>query len=107
MSYVTNYILTCFEDWNDTKADELNALLDVLSKDLETPIAFVRVDRGTSMEVQVYVGATNYVYARDIAEQMRRVNWEHPEYVQLFVKDQHDERFSEYDWAKRTRSVPP
>lgn len=91
MSHVTNLILA-------TGIEELpghDARLEALG--------FVRVDQHAGgdkvMERNVWLAAFNHFDVDALATKLRAIEWEWPESVQLFVRDQHADRFEEYPLA--------
>lgn len=49
--------------------------------------------RGKALECNVYVGAYNRLELDDFVEHLRSIEWNAPEFIQLFVKDQEDIEF--------------
>ena len=49
--------------------------------------------RGKALECSVYVGAYNRLEVDDFVKHLRGIEWNAPEFVQLFVKDQEDMAF--------------
>lgn len=102
MSNVTNIILKLgIDDGNERRVREINAAIrehhHVANPDLET---LVRVDQmgggNKHMEVDLYIGALNYLDTAWFIEQFRGSPWDDPETVQLFLQKQEEYQFKVY-----------
>lgn len=86
MSHVTNILLLTAREDHDARLIELG---------------FQKVDGyaggNKSMESDVWAAAFNHFDLDVLMAELRDIQWEYPEEVQLLVKDEHDERFSELD----------
>jgi hypothetical protein len=99
-----NVILThgCNEYSQAVMCDVNNAL-----DDSHTP--FTRVPASDSeyvggeknMECDVYLAAFNYMPLEHLLAAIRGARWNRPEHVQVFVKDEDEERFTERDWRSQ------
>lgn len=106
MSTVSNYILTASlsEEGPDDSFSAINDLNRILDPDAsgQRDSVFVRVSHLAggyeAMECDVWLLATNCVSHDEIATAMRKVSWQEPGTVQLFVKHQDEERFWEVPW---------
>ena len=92
MSWVTNVILTCalgdedrIGEVNEFFTDRAEHLFDMI----DGKYAGTKV-----LEVPIFIGAYNYLDIKSFIFHLRtRVSWEEPALVQVFIKDQEDERF--------------
>lgn len=92
MSYVTNVILTCsfFDEENIKILNEKVAKLPGVS------FAPTLKSTGTKgLECVVCVGAFNYLPIDDLVSAIQSVPWKGPQWVQLFIQDQNEDRFTE------------
>lgn len=104
MSHVTDIILSTsgIEKLDSVYACEWPSV-DELSKYLNDKHAgnvLVRVDdqiiSGRVMQCNLFIAAINHLNIPEFLEAFHRVDWYGPEYVQLMLKDEHDERFTTY-----------
>lgn len=97
MSNVTNAILTHVV-WDEEASKELSIALERAGI---TSGRFTQVDQNAegpkSMEVAVYVAAFNHLDERALLEAIRSVRWEEPANVQLLLRRQEEDRFTEVD----------
>lgn len=102
MSWVTNAILM-HGSLEISSGDRRYRIIDDLHAAMAragiTSGEFVRVDqyaRGTkAMEAAVYVAAFNHLDEKTLIATIRSLPWEHPDWVQLFLRRQEEERFTE------------
>ena len=97
MSVVTNVILTCSlldEDEDDDSVPALASVQEFLGKN-----AFKDISSAAGgykcLEHKVFVTAANVLDTEGLVEAVRHAPWRDRESVQLFVKEQDDEKFSE------------
>lgn len=106
MSYVTNVILNVGLQ-GKSKIDEVNKFFE----DTERNVGFVYVDDkekvpngwygGTKyLEVDIAIGAFNYLDLEGLKIHMHEMEWESPEDVQLLICDQEENRFSIWNLIK-------
>jgi len=103
MSHVTDIILsTMIED--GAKRDEEHPNVDQLNGYLIENYGgcfLVKVDDkaggGKAMQCDLFIAAINHLNIPKFLKEFYKINWEAPEYVQLMLKDEHDERFSTYE----------
>ncbi|WP_027394089.1 hypothetical protein [Aquimarina latercula] len=99
MSEVTNLILTCstgekekliLSKINQFKMD--NKLFKIVSiNDKTLPDAWYG---GTKyMECNIFIGAYNYLNLEKLIDNLKSIEWEDPEDVQLIIKQQNDDHF--------------
>lgn len=102
MSEVTNLILTfqCAEDEaariEDVNSFEYRGLkMNVVSADFDKDM-----EKGYSwyggtkfLETALYIGAFNHFPLEQFIEHLKKIKWDEPENVQLFVKEQFDFKF--------------
>jgi hypothetical protein len=96
MSRVTNIVLSVY-------GGDVN-LMDQVNSFIGDGKGFVSVDDealpkgwygGTKyLEADLYIGAFNYLDLPAFLEHLRSLPWSEPRSVQLFLRDQDDERFS-------------
>ena len=102
MSHVTDIILTTmlqdgstFDD-DHPNVDQLNQYL-IENRGGWT---LVKVNEyaggGKAMQCDLFIAAINHLDIPAFLDAFYRINWEAPEYVQLMMKDEHDERFKVY-----------
>lgn len=102
MSHVTDIILsTMIEDGSVGEASSPN--VDVLNEYLSKNYGgwkLVKVDDkaggGKAMQCDLFIAAINHLDISAFLNAFREVEWEAPEYVQLMLKDEHDEGFTIY-----------
>ena len=75
------------------KMEQVNAFFAERDQPELEPIDPVWEGRGKALECSVYVGAYNRLELDDFVEHLRGIDWNAPEFVQLFVKDQGDMAF--------------
>ena len=100
MSHVTDIILmTAIEDGAKTKEGHPN--VDKLNEYIEREHCkhkLLRVDEHSGgrkeMQCDVFMAAINYMDIDGFIEWFSIIAWEHPESVQLLIKDEHDDKFS-------------
>lgn len=54
-----------------------------------------RSNGGKALECEVWVGGFNYLDVQGLIEVVRAAPWDNPDCVQLFVKEQEDDLFTE------------
>lgn len=99
MSKVTNLIFS-FAGYEDEvkRMEEVNRFpnngrgLNLVSADADT------VPRGwyggsKFLEVPLYIGAINHLALEEFVDYLRSIEWVSPEYVQVIVKEQDDDKF--------------
>ena len=112
MSLVTNVILTyspgeCYgSEEGHPRLDEIAAYLRSHSAASRVaPRPFVPVDEHSGgykhMENGVALGAFNFTSRRTILDAVAAAVWEYPDFVQVFIKEQHDDMFLEYTLKER------
>ena len=90
MSWVTNVILTCALG-DETQIAEVNTFF---TEPAEHLFAIPCYSGTKALEAPIFVGAYNYLDIKSFILYLRtRVSWEEPALVQVFIKDQEDERF--------------
>lgn len=103
MSHVTDIILsTMAGDGGNRKEEQPN--VDKLNKFLSENYGgwhLVKVDEkaggGKSMQCDLFIAAINHLNIPEFLDAFNHIKWEGPEYVQLMLKDEHDERFKTYE----------
>jgi hypothetical protein len=100
MSIVTNIILTCSSGENTS---EISSQLAGFTYNLNIPFNIVCVDDkklpkgwygGTKyIEGEIFIGAYNHLNLDEFVAFMKTVQWESPQNVRLFVKEQNDLTF--------------
>ena len=69
-----------------------------------TDFPFIQVDGLTvgskAMEANVWIGAFNYLDIVNFIDALNKVKWDYPEEVQLLIKEQEDEKFSQLDFKR-------
>lgn len=97
MSLVTNVILCAEPGEEQVTLEMINEFLD--KDDCVGKRGFSHINDfagGTKrLEADVYVGAFNYLQLEKLKEHIRSLPWEDIATVQLFVKEQDDESFTE------------
>lgn len=100
MSLVTNIILTSFHE--GPVLAEVNRYFQEAHDTHTRGPGLVDVSNlagGTKyMEMDVWLGAFNYLRLEPFCEHLRGVKWAYPESVVMFVREQHDDRCREYPW---------
>ena len=106
MSSVTNVLLSHCILEGDCRGGELAEPVRRLNADLDTRAGsgFQRLDQHAGgvkvMESTVYGVAFNYFgCVEELAPYVLRAGWKHPEDVQVFICDQHENRFTLYSWS--------
>lgn len=97
MSVVTNIILTfsCLEDEKE-RLREINTFFPDISgltscDDDKLPRGWYG---GTKMlETNICIGAFNHLDFERFLEHMKTIKWRYPEYAQIIVQEQEDDRF--------------
>ena len=106
MSHVTDIILsTMIRDGSSGKeihpnVDQLN---NYLSENYGGWILIKGDDKdgsGKAMQCDLFIAAINHLNIPKFLEAYRAVEWEAPEYVQLMLKDEHDDGFTIYGPSK-------
>lgn len=99
MSRVTNVILTTAA--GDEQIGAFNAVWDWRGGP-EFQHAQSNTTAGTkNLECNVYLGAFNHLDLAAFIAAIRSIVWDYPEYVQLFVLEEEDERFREISLWER------
>ena len=104
MSFVTNLILSfSIREDEKSRVDELNLFqnngrgFELVSVDFEREInpESDRTWYGGSkfLETPLFIGAYNHLDIDGLIEHLKIVNWEYPEDVQLFLKEQEFDTF--------------
>jgi hypothetical protein len=103
MSRVMNVILThgCGE-YDELRIAEVNSAL------VDSHVPFARIPASYSasvggeknMECTVYLAAFNYMPLDRLVAAIRAAKWRDPDDVQLFVKDEDEQRFTEREWRE-------
>lgn len=118
MSRVTNLLLTCFEN-TEYEDGELIAFPPALAAlkawcendELHYPLGWPRksvdaVSGGTKhLECDLWAWGANCLNLEDFLEVVRAAQWEYPEYVQVFVKGQDDDRFVVYNLTAESKWI--
>ncbi|SRR6266478_1692292 len=95
MSYITNIIITTAIE--DTGMEELNTAL-ATARDGER---FAQVDMYAggykAIEADIFMAAFNYLHFRDFRLWVKKVKWQHPEQLAIFIKGQNDKRFTRFE----------
>jgi hypothetical protein len=93
MSHVTDVIFACDLREEKTSVDLIN---DWLVEHEIGMLASVDDHAGgkKAMQSWVFLGAFNYLPIEEFASYVRSLTWCHPENVQIWIKDEHDERFA-------------
>jgi hypothetical protein len=106
MSVVTNLVLSLsifdahgadrYHEEGGPKIAEINRFFEPVQG--LTDIDTLKLPRGwyggsKMLEAHLYVGAFNHIDLRSFITHLRSIKWERPECVQLFVKEEDDERF--------------
>jgi hypothetical protein len=102
MSHVTDIILSTMLGDGENR-EEKHPNVDQLNKYLSENYGgwyLVKVDEkaggGKSMQCDLFIAAINHLNIPEFLDVFYKIEWEGPEYVQLFLKDEHDERFTTY-----------
>ena len=105
MSHVTSIVLiTATED--GAEADDEHPNVDQLNSFFQNNghaqgIQMSQVDSyaggGKVMGCDVFMAGINHLNTDEFLEAFYSIQWEAPEYVQLMLKDEHDERFTTYE----------
>jgi hypothetical protein len=105
MSEVTNLVLSLgiFDAHGAEKYDEHGTKMAEVNRFFEPVQGLTDVDSSSlprgwyggskMLEANLYVGAFNHLDLCRFITHLRSIKWEMPEQVQLFVKEQEDERF--------------
>lgn len=94
MSSVTDIILTTF--LNDPGINRVQEFLRETEKNELTEVS--KHSGGTKeMQVDVWLGAFNYMDETALVDVVRTAPWKYPECVQLMLKGEHDDRFKVYE----------
>jgi hypothetical protein len=101
MSHVSDIILiTAIEDGAAVESDHPNAdrLSEYLRENHKSSLIQVDGHAGGNKAVQadVFMAAINYLDIPAFVAAFKSVHWEIPECAQLLIKDEHDDRFTEY-----------
>jgi hypothetical protein len=95
MSRVTNIILITTSDEAEGGVERLNNALAAMA----IVGAFERVDEHAggpkAIEAAVFMAAFNHLNIESFRQAVIKNQWDFPESVQLFIKEQEDERFRE------------
>jgi hypothetical protein len=90
MSSVSNVIVTCALG----DEDAFEKMCIVAFGHLHNLKSVAQVAGGNKhLEQLVYVGAINYLNVDDFVQCVKIAEWEQPECVAVFIKEQEDERF--------------
>ncbi len=105
MSHITNIILITVID-DGAQQDDEHPNVDILNTFFQKNghgkgIKINQVDGyaggGKAMGCDVFMAAINHLNMAEFLKAFYAIQWEAPEYVQLLLKDEHDERFSIYE----------
>ena len=98
MSHVTDVIITC-SVMDEDKTWSLNAMLETRDDLAESGAWLNRVDDkaagSKAMQAAVLIGAFGYLDIDKFVEAVRAHPWYCPEDVQIFMKDEHEDKFTE------------
>ncbi len=99
MSVVTNVVLKT-SSWDTPLIEQLNAAFHVGEKfvscdDEKLPRGWYAGDK--MLECGLFPGAYNYLDLGGLVRAIREVKWDYPNAVQLFVREQEDDRLREVD----------
>ncbi len=96
MSYVTNVVVTTacgdlivYDEDEQTSAPPAMEPLGLRRVPEELP------GGSKGMECEVYLGGFNYLQVDEMLNAVLSIEWEFRDQVQVFVRDQHDEKFTE------------
>lgn len=96
MSHVTNAILAFDVMDDDMPLERINAGINgkgfTTVDDPELPYGWYGGDK--FLETPLLIGAFNYLDIDGLLRHLAALPWQHPERVQLIVKDDNDDRFS-------------
>ena len=102
MSHVTDIILSTMLGDGDAKElryPNAGMLSEYLKKNYDG-YELVKVDGlaggGKAMQCDLFIAAINHLNIPQFLEAFFSIEWEAPEYVQLMLKDEHDDRFTVY-----------
>ena len=90
MSSYTTAILTCFI-LDGCKVRELDAILE----------AYDTEPFSVSADGEAWTSTANYMPCTDIIEAISSIEWNSPQHVQLFLRSEHDDHFSEVELKLR------
>lgn len=100
MSHVTDIILVTSID--DGGIEDAHPNTDLLNMYLERQNKgkLLKIDNYAggrkAMQCDVFMAAVNHLDMREFIEEFHKISWECKELVQLFLKDEEDDRFAEY-----------
>jgi len=97
MSRVTNIILTTTVVENEEPIEEINKILQAKGYTGYLTKVDQYVNSTKCMECGVYIAAINNIDLSDFMEIVRSVEWGDADNVQVYVKEQEDERFYKYN----------
>lgn len=106
MSQVTDVLITIGAGSSRLGVDHLNAWIN----DNENPrgqqfdrrVIYRSCAGDKYMQSTVLAGAFNYLPLDEFVKVIESAPWECPEYVQLFIKEEHEERFKEIGlWERK------
>lgn len=97
MSHVNNYMICALEgEWDDARKLEFAATLTPpLWRNRGSPFVLVSdlAGGGKAVEADVWMAAFNGLEPTDLLNHLRTIEWDHPEDVQLIIKEQDDEQW--------------
>ena len=102
MSHVTDIILATMiddgaeRDGEHPNADRLNAYLIENHGGWLLEKVDDRAGGGKAMQCDLFIAAINHLNIPEFLKAFHEIEWEAPEYIQLMLKDEHDERFKIY-----------
>lgn len=109
MSWVTNIILhISAAEEADERISEVNRFFERMphavtgEEEPAEPLASVAPvweGKGHSLEAYLYVGAYNYFPLDRFMQHLRGIEWEEPDYIQVFVQDQEEMEFRGFKLA--------
>ncbi len=105
MSKVTNLILTISDLDDDDKLSQINSFvyngiqMNLVSADFDKGgVNRTRWYGGSKfLEAEIYIGAFNHFPLKDFIDHLKQIEWKNPNSIQLFVKEQDDEKFKLLD----------